>query len=223
VITWLDNTYAYIVSQKRPNPDLTAATVALMNVPGSSAGQGASGTELTNVLSASGFLTQFSVDTSLDNTKLYAATCTPTGGSYQSTITVEPAHGGTRQTIYKPDATVCLENMRVISSTTMLLLVRVVNFTTRTSSEQLWTLKLDGTGQHNVTNLPDKLTSLYMLNPFSQAVWSNISRNSAEYALEQDATRTTENLLIGSLNGGNPIQIATGASSTLSIAGWTTM
>lgn len=222
VITWLDNTYAYIISHQRSD-SAAPATIALMNVPGSSAGQGASGTELTNILTDSGTLTTLSIDTSFDNTKLYLATCIPNGAPFQSTITVEPAHGGTQQVIYKPGVTICVENLRVISSTAMLLLVRVDNTYLRTSSTQLWTLKLDGTGQHVIATLPEGGTSLYMLNPFSQAVWSNISRNGAEYALEQDATRTTENLIIGSLDGGNPIQFATGAPTMLSIAGWTTM
>ena len=56
--------------------------------------------------------------------------------------------------------------------------------------------------------------------------WSNVSRDGSTYALQEvDSSAQTQSIVLASLNGGKPTPIATTnpGSSSVSLAGWTTM
>ena len=112
--------------------------------------------------------------------------------------------------------------MRVISNTTMLLLIQ--NLTGDTSHNGLWKMNLNGTGLTRLTT--DGAGQMSSLNGMSQFTWSNISRDASMYAMEISSNNdTTEALLIGSLGGTSPSTFATISHTVggVSIVGWTTM
>jgi aspartyl aminopeptidase len=66
----------------------------------------------------------------------------------------------------------------------------------------------------------------YTSNQTSQYPWSNVSRNSEMYALqEMNSTTKTQSIVLASLTGGNLTIIATtnSDSSSVSLTGWTTI
>lgn len=217
IVTWLDNANAYIITQGRSAPQ-PPATIHLLNIPGSSLGHPTK----TPIFQGGGRMNELSIDSSFDGSKLYIDDCLLAGAPFKTTVSVEPAHGGARQSIYQPPAALCVDEIRVISSTTMLMLVSNYNTSTSLIQHQVWTMHTDGTGQHTLNTLPVN-DSRYLLNPNTQDVWSNISRDGSTYALEQYTNQGVENLLIGSLNGGTPTTFASSQYDTLVLAGWTTM
>lgn len=207
--TWLNNTQAYIIKRSILSPTLPATlflmdtTTATVTNPG-----------LQNVLNIPPGI--FTMDSSDDGTQLFISACLPPS---TQTITVQPATGGTSQSVYT-DGNNCVLTLRAISPTTLLLVV----MNAEGSAYQIWTMHTDGSNKHVLNTL--SVASAYNLNESSQFPWSNVSRDGASYALEQGAAVNGQSvILLGSLNGGNPTVIATtaGSSGTASIAGWTTM
>lgn len=143
-------------------------------------------------------------------------------------MSVGAATGGARQQVYHQSPSDCIENLRAVTPSLLLLQVRVadnVGF-----SEQMWSLRTDGTGQHLLTSLAtDPAAALaFSLNQTTQFPWSNVSRDNGTYAVWADYPTPapgTQSILIGSLNGGPTTAIATTnpGTSTVSVAGWTTL
>jgi Tol biopolymer transport system component len=115
-----------------------------------------------------------------------------------------------------------VDEIRVISSTTMLMLVNDRNVSTDVIQQEVWTMNVDGTAQHGLTTVVPN-NSMLSLNPNSQYIWSNISRDGSTYALQQETNNSIENLIYGSVNGGDVTTLATGSTGTLTLVGWATM
>ena len=223
--TWLDETHIYMPSFVPYSDAPPQSLYALDTAKG--AHQQVS--DLIKVFAYSGFCLSF--DSSVDNAKLFVSTCNATHGpgvsptqQGPSTIISEPALGGPQTTVYTTP-TLAITTVRVISSTTMLLLIQ--NLTGETSHNGLWKMDLDGTGLTRLTMAGAGQMSL--LNGASQFPWSNISRDASMYALQISSnfgtTQATQSLLIGSLGGTSPSTFATVSNTVggVAIVGWTTM
>lgn len=223
IVTWLDNTRAYIVKQgiEGPTPpetvfllDTTTATVAH---PG-----------LVTILTSPTRFSNNSLDSSFDGTQLYSSYCLQAASPFNTNIQVGPAAGGTRHTIFQEQPADCVQMLRAIKPDTLLLLVVVSNSTG--GSMQVWTMGLPGGVMHTLATLTSALpggsSQSYALNQTSQYPWSNVSRDGGTYALQEiDSTAKTQSIVIASLTGGKPTAVATTnpGNSSVSLAGWTTM
>lgn len=112
--------------------------------------------------------------------------------------------------------------LRTVSTTTLLLLIE--NYSGDSSQNGLWKMNIDGTGLTRLTTDPGT-QSRQSLCPFTQYVWSNVSRDGTLYALqEHDPKTNTYNMYYGSLSGGAPFQFAGINDGTeLLLAGWTSL
>ena len=224
--TWLDDTHLYITSA----PNLQGYSQENLYVLDTAKGANQHASDLIKVINFSGFCLSF--DSSVDDAKLFFSTChvisAPNTDIQQgpSTIMAEPALGGSQTTVYTTP-TLAITMVRVISRTTMLLLIQ--NISGDTSHNGLWKMKLDGTG---LTRLTTAGTGQgYYLNETSQFPWSNVSRDGSLYALEiGSGSGPTQSLLMGSLGGTSPSTFATVSSTVgnvavanVAIVGWTTM
>lgn len=219
LVTWLNNSNAYMLTQGRTQP-APAAKVLLLNIAASLSHANQS---TTQVAQGGGHMRELSLDTSFDGTKLYTDDCLLAGSPYQTTIQVEPSQGGAAQMLYQPPSAICVDEIRVISSTTMLMLVTDRNASSQVIQHEIWTMSVTGKAQHGLTTLTPN-DSTFQLNPNSQYVWSNISRDNSLYVLQQEeANSDTENLVYGSLNGGDVTTVASSSANTLTLVGWTTM
>jgi hypothetical protein len=219
--TWLDDTHIYMTSfvpySNAPQQSLYVLDTAK--------GEHQQVSDLIKVYNYSGYCLSF--DSSLDNSKLFISTCHATGPGNSitqqgpSAIIAEPALGGLQTTVYT-NPTLAIATLRVISSTTMLLLIQ--NLTGDTSKNGLWKINLDGAGLTRLTTAGAGQMS--SLNETSEFPWSNVSRDASMYALKTSSNNdTNEALLIGSLGGASPTTFATVShtAGSVSIVGWTTM
>lgn len=218
IVTWLDNSNAYLITQGRTHP-APPSTILLLNVPGALSH---AKNITTQVFSGGGRMHELSLDTSIDATRLYTDDCLLAASPFKTTISVEPSHGGTSQSIYQPPASICVDEIRVISPTTMLMLVTDRNVSTLVIQHEVWTMNVNGTAQHGLTTLTPN-DSLFQTNPNSQYIWSNVSRDGSLYALQQETNQSIEHLVYGPVNGGNVTTFATSSHNTLTLVGWTTM
>ena len=217
VVTWLDNSRAYVIKSGRQGP-LPPITLYLLNT-----NSGA----MSQVLTHSVRMSAFSLDSSYDGTKLFVGYCLQAANPFDSTLTSSPATGGAQQTLLHPGATTCLQNVRAINGTTLLVLVLNTNAGMTSFNYQVSTLHLDGSGQQTLTtiNRPAGQGLTLDFNESSQFPWSSVSRDGSLYALQSNNPDTkTQQILIGSFGGGNPGAIAsTNGLSGVSLAGWTTL
>jgi hypothetical protein len=223
LVTWLDNTHAYIIKQGTEGPT-PPATVFLMNTATATVGNPGLVTILTTVTRFS----DYSLDTSSDGMQLYSSYCLEAASPFNTNIQVGPAMGGARHPIFQEQPADCVQVLRTIRPNFLLLLVVVSNATG--SSTQIWTMSLPGGRMQDLTKLtsalPGASNQSYALNETSQFPWSNGSRDGSTYALQEvDASAQTQSIVIASLNGGKPTTIATTnpGSSSVSLVGWTTM
>lgn len=211
VLTWLDYTRAYVekIGRLGPPPPIT---LYLLDT-----GSGA----LTQVLQHSVRMSNLSMDSSYNGTKLFVSFCSLVVTPIATTISVGPATGGTQQTIYH-QTNICVQTLRSVTSTTLLMVGQ--RYTSTTRFNQAWKMKPDGSGRTVLFDTPSNGTT-YNLNVFTQFPWSNISRDGSLYSL-QTTTNNGSNLQTldyASLNGGAPIQFAYTAIGSVDIVGWTTM
>lgn len=221
LVTWLDNTHAYIIKQGNsgPTPPATVyqmdTTTATVSNPG-----------LASILTTPTRFSDYSLDSSYDGAQLYSSYCLEAANPFNTNIQVGPAQGGSRQTIFQEQPADCVLVLRAISSNTLLLLVKVANSTGYSS--QVWKMSLPGGSMQSLATLTTSANSplSYALNQTSQFPWSNVSRNGSSYALQEiNSTNQTQSILVGSLNGGSPNAVATtnAGLSTVSLAGWATL
>ncbi len=223
VVTWLDNTHAYIIKQGISGPT-PPATVFLMNTATATV----TNPGLVVILTTVTRFSDYSLDSSFDGTQLYSSYCLEAASPFNTTIQVGPAMGGARHTIFQEQPADCVQVLRAIKPGTLLLVVVVSNATG--ASTQIWTMSLPGDGMQALTTLtsapPGESNQSYALNETSQFPWSNVSRDGSTYALQEiDASAQTQSIVIASLNGGKPTTIATTSpgTSSVSLVGWTTM
>ncbi len=222
VLTWLDNTRAYIMKTDR-SASLPPTTVSILNT---ATNHVVDGSDLTPVFTKQPILlSSLSMDSSFDGSTLFVGYCVKDAHPFTSSIWSEPATGGTQQTIAQQAATTCLNTLRVISGNTLLLLVE--NAANGSDiNHQIWTMKTDGSGQKTLATFPYGPSQLddYSFNRFTQFIWSNVSRDGSMYALKADNLGLgTQRILIGSLNGGAPTEIANTTSGGVDLVGWTTI
>ncbi len=214
--TWLDNTRVYMVSllSDTEAPPQSQDLYILDTSKGANQ-QNGSLQKIATISSACG-----SFDTSYNGTRLIISSCTGSAGraTGPSTITTQPATGGTATTIAAiPQAVTAL---RSVTPTTLLLLIE--NAGGDTSQNGLWKMNEDGTGQKRLTTDSNNAQSLCQ---FTQYAWSNVSPDGSMYALQSyDPKTQAYSLGYGSLNGGvlNYLLASTPATQLL-LAGWTNL
>jgi eukaryotic-like serine/threonine-protein kinase len=221
---WLDDTHLYMTSFFIGGVDFPLPQS--LSVLDTAKGAQQQLSDLLKVFASSGPCLSF--DSSVEHAKLFVSTChllfgdgpTPRTQQGPSAIISEPALGGPQTAVYSTPA-LAITTLRVISSTTLLLLIQ--NLSGDTSHNGLWKMNLDGTGLARLTTAGTGQMS--WLNG-SQFPWSNVSRDGSRYALEISSNNgTTQSLLIGSLAGTSPSTFATVSSTVdnVAIVGWTTL
>ncbi|GHO91914.1 hypothetical protein KSF_019620 [Reticulibacter mediterranei] len=214
-VTWLDTTHIYLTASA-PNTDAPPQNIYVLDTQKGAQQHDGDLQKITTGPCGS-------FDSSYDSKQLFISKCTlaPETGSGidaplgPSTITVQPAQGGQAKTTKQIDQAITM--LRTISTTTQLLLIE--NYSGDTSKNGLWKIQVDGSG---LTRLTTDTQNRQSLCPFTQYVWSNVSRDGSFYALqEHDAKTNTYSMYYGSLNGGTPTQFANISNTELLFAGWT--
>lgn len=222
-VTWLDNTRFYIIKRglSAPTPP---ATVYLMDA--SKATLASPG--LTPVLTTPTRQSYYSLDSSYDGTLLYSSYCLLAGSPFSTNLQVGPAAGGSRHAIFQEQPHDCIETMRAVSSSTLLMLMEVGNSSGSGFKNEIWTMNLLGNSTRSLATLtsPDSGNTGYRLNPSSQFPWSNVSRDNGFYAVQAiDPIATNQTIFVSSLKGGDltAVAVTNPGSSSVSLAGWTTL
>ncbi len=219
VLTWLDNTRAYVVKQGRQGPE----PPRVLYILDTATNKDPYGSDLKQVLEHSARMSFLSFINSADGQKLFVSYCLLASNPFGTTISVGGAAGGLQQTIYHQANTICAEDMRVVSSKTLFVVGMRAAQNGNTYYNQAWTLGTDGSRR---TVLFDTIrgSTDYSMDLYTQYPWSNISRDGGMYALQtRDNNGSLQTLVVGSLNGGNPTQFAYTSRGSVAIAGWTTM
>ncbi len=213
---WLDNTHAYVEKSGRFAP-AAPIELDLLDTTSNSGG-------LKKVLSHSVRMSYLSTDSSYDGSHLFVSYCLLASNPFDTTISAGTATGSVMNTIYHQAQTVCVHDLRAITTTALLMTVQKYNTSTQTiDRNQVWTMKPDASYQKVLFDLPND-GSNFSLNQTSQCPWSNLSRNGQTYALQSTNNNTKQSaILIASINGGNPTSIANTVRGSVSLAGWTTM
>lgn len=224
LVTWLDNTRAYVTKVGRQGPQ-PPTTLYIMDVTKNNGTQGGS---LQQVMTYPARFNLVSIDSNYDGTKLYKSDCLVVSDPFDTTITVGPVTGGAQQTIYHRQHDTCLQDLRVVTPQTLLMIAQInTNPNTGATKYQMWSMRPDGSGQKVLTDLsntPSETFDLYLLNRFTQFPWSNVSRDKSMYVLESYiASATHSTLYVASLNGGTPTVFADVTRGRVDMAGWTTM
>lgn len=103
VVTWLDNTHAYIIKQGTEGPT-PPATVFLINTATATVAHPG----LVNILTTATRFSNYSLDSSYDGKQLYSSYCLQAASPFSTNIQVGPAMGGARHTIFRSSLlTVC--------------------------------------------------------------------------------------------------------------------
>lgn len=211
--TWLDNTRASLIAQ---GDGMTPTKPGLL-ILDTSRGPHQQGTSLQTLLKT-GLCQSYALNA--DATQLFVGRCTFNNytNSGPGTISVEPATGGTPQTIFTSQQ-LAVYGLVVISRTTLLL--RVYG-TPNTSQNGWWEVHTDGSG----------LTRLQVINSFLTQFGPTVvplpvmasDGNTYALSLEVD-TSYTQNLVVGTLQGGAPKTFATTSRTNgdVEVVGWTTM
>ncbi len=228
VLTWLDNTRLYL---ENPGVDAPATDLYLLDT---SRGAPQSVAYLQSVFHTGATVFCWDAASSTDGTHLFISQCTSdiNGGSPSayashgpSTISIRPATGGSPQTVFT-SSSLGIRAVRVISNTSLLLLVKSRGPQVDTSQNGLWRVNTDGTGLTSLSRDSAELDS--SLNFNSQYPWSNVSRDGSLYSLQSELFTPPGTLsyalLVGSLHGGSPMAFASISDGTsLELVGWTTM
>jgi eukaryotic-like serine/threonine-protein kinase len=142
-----------------------------------------------------------------------------------SSITAEPATGGSSQPVYS-NPTYGITTLRAYSPTGLLFMVDTVVLNGGdTGQNGLWKINADGTALVHLVTVND--STPFALNLFSQDAWSDVSRDGRLYALKVETADGKDTLTVGSMDASSkPITIdirPTQSGWTYSGAvGWTT-
>jgi len=216
-ISWLDHTRAYVGQDSGP----AQPTLYLLDTAKNKDIHGGNLKKVTAFPGSGGAMhLDSSADKSVDAKTLFLSYCFSNGITLTSRITAQAATGGAQHNIYR-DLQGCIKDLRTISSTQLLLVVRIPDggFT----REVLMLANTDGSD----TTMLYKNSSVHIglqLNRYGQLPSSNISRDGSLYAFcEQGAMMNVSRVLVGSFATGKIITLAYSPSSTVSVAGWTKM
>jgi hypothetical protein len=226
-MTWLDNSRAYVLTVNRQGP-AQPVTLYLLDT---AATTNPTSPSWVVVLKHAVRFSDLAMDSSYDGRTLFVSYCLQAASPFDSTVSSEPATGGTQQTIYHQAPTTCLENMRAISSTNLLLLVETATVNMSDQEQHIGLLATNGSGGlHLLNTLPGGNSYTYTLNNWTQLPWSNVSRDGALYSLNaykvlsSNPYQVQTTTYYGSLSGGNVVTVATtNGLSNVEVAGWTLM
>src|SRR5579859_4421930 len=230
--TWLDNSRVYVTAVV-PGSDGPDHDLLILDIR---KGTHQHDSDLQRVVTTTWKCGNF--DSSYDSKQLFMSSCTPApfgqgdGPDGPSTLTEQPATGGTAQTIYSNPIR-AVTTVRAISPTTLLLMIENTDSTGLpanlqaqikgdTSMNGLWRMNTDGT---HLQRLTTDSTNSQSLCQFTQYAWSNVSRDDGMYAVQSfDPQKNEYTLSTGSMNGG-PINTFADISdgTQLFLAGWTNM
>lgn len=172
---------------------------------------------------------------SIDGTQLFTSITsqcslvgyTPTSNG-PSSIEVQSAMGGPSKTIFSTP-TYAIKALRVATSTSLLLIIH--NASTEASHNGLWKMNTDGTGLTMLTSeaviikdpANEELNFRGLFGWNMDQLWANASHDGAYYSIlmQNHKDNGSSRLLIGSMNGGVPVTVASGPEEVP--VGWTTM
>jgi len=215
---WLDNTHIYVTNittdigqglSAPPNPNLYLLD--------SKKGSNQHLVDLHLVLKGTTICQDFS--SSPNDTTLVTSKCYDLQEQGPSSMSVQPAVGGSQRTVYSSQ-TFPILMVRMISNTTVLFTIHNQSLgggRVDTSKNGLWKINIDRLGLVRLSTDTTKQQS--MLNQFSRASWSDASRDGSMYAFAQDDNSGGSVLLFGRLSGGTPQAFATNGV----LVGWTTI
>ena len=223
-LAWLDNTHLYVVSGLGPREG--SPKLSLLDI--------ATGT-IKQILDLSAHDQCIDATHSIDGTQLFTSITskcqvvgyTPTSNG-PSSIEVQAAMGGPAKTI-STAPTYAIKALRVTTGTSLLLIMHNAN--TETSHNGIWKVNTDGSGMtmlssetaiiKDAANEEMNFAGLFGWN--MDQPWANTSRDNAYYSIQvqNHEGNGSVRLLIGSMNGGAPVTIASGPVEAP--IGWTTM
>jgi len=219
--TWLDNTRLYMTSYgATETPPLNLYLLDIKT------------NKIQQVLNSSTLCGDF--DRSIESTRLFTSECRfampVTEGP--SRILVQPATGGQATTIYSTP-TYAITALRVASPTTLLFTIHNTGVDgVDTSHNGLWKVNADGTGLIRLSSESADEATIFT---YTRSLNSTVSLDSESYAVQvirystpssgTIAPSLSSSLLIGSLNGENPVTVTTLARTdgAIEVAGWTRM
>lgn len=217
--TWLDNTHLYLTPYSAiggPSP----LEVSLLDI---------STGKVQQVLASPALYGDF--DSSIDGTQVYSQVYSieyVIGEPVMkgpSSIRVQPATGGPARVIYSTPTDV-IRALRVVSRTSLLFVIHNTGVNVDSSHNGLWKINTDGTGLSRLTTETAEEETTF--NHYTQYIWSTVSPDGKSYAVQiskyTSSSPGTISLLIGSMNGGSPIAIATQPyTDQVPLVGWTSM
>jgi len=213
--TWLDNTHLYLTPYSAIGPP--PLEVSLLDIS-----TGKVQRVLTSPASDGDF------DSSIDGTQVFSSEYVfgESVSKGPSSIRVQPAAGGPARVIYSTP-TDAIRSVRVVSRTNLLFVIHNAGSVNVDSSHNgLWKINTDGTGLTRLTTETAEEETTF--NHYTQYIWSTVSPDGKSYAVQLSKNTSspsrTISLLIGSMNGGSPIAIATQPySDQVPLIGWTSM
>ncbi|MBE3560535.1 MAG: serine/threonine protein kinase, partial [Ktedonobacteraceae bacterium] len=135
-----------------------------------------------------------------------------------STLSVQPAAGGTPKNIYTNPLR-AVTTVRVVTPTTLLLLIE--NRTGDMKENGLWRIESDGSHLQKLAADPG---NSFSLSPFTQYDWSNVSRDNSMYVLRShDPATGMSSLSSGSMSRGGLNSFAEVKTGDLFFVGWTAL
>ncbi len=223
-VSWLDNTHLYVVSGLGPGEG--SPKMSLIDITTGTSKQ---------ILDLSGPDQCIDATHSIDGTQLFTSITskcqvvgyTPTSNG-PSNIEVQSAAGGPAKTIYSTP-TYAIKALRVATGTSLLLIIHNAN--TETSHNGIWKVNTDGSGLTMLSSetaiIKDAANEEMSFAGFfgwnMDQPWTNTSRDGTYYSIQvqNHEGNGSVRLLIGSMNGGAPVTVASGVNA--SPVGWTTM
>ena len=221
-ITWLDTTRLYV---RELQADEASFTLFLLDTS-----KGARQTlgSLTPIYDASAGCQCGDFDSSYDGQHLYISSYATAPGNSgpgygivkgPGTISLRPATGGASSMVFTSEG-MAFTTIRVVSRTTLLLLVENRGSGADMSKNGLWELRTDGSDLKQLASQAGTANGIDNLNNYNQYPWSNVSRDGSLYALQSTLGKQSI-LSYASLSGGPPTVFANLADGTqLGIVGW---
>jgi serine/threonine protein kinase len=213
---WISNTEVYLTAVSAED-NQTPTGLYLLNVSKKKMQQES---DLIKVVSDINFCDNF--DTSYDSRQLYISHCSGNNvHGAPSSIVSRPAGGnGEDQTIFST-TDLAITTIRTIDEKHILLMAQ--DDDENQDHNGLWLINSDGTGLRRLTTDGENGQALC---PFTQNIWSNISRDGNSFAVQyRSLDGNTQRIYQGSLTSGPFQRIAetTSSTTTLSLVGWTEM
>lgn len=223
---WIDNSRLYMQANNR-SAEYSYGDLFLLDTTKGAHQQAADLLPVTK--SPSAYCPGITLSPDGTNLFLSSTNCGTSGSFGPSSVTVQPATGGTQKTIYS-NPKYAVIGIYTINKTSLLMLIENEPAIFDTSQNGLWKINTDGTGLTRLTTESNIESNNVLSNNDGtsplQYHWSNISRDGSMYALKvDDFGQNTQMLFFGSLNGGTPTNFASTSdnSGNISIVGWTMM